>query len=231
MRLRNRGTRRRLSGVVVRPRGVHASSAPVSAVCSGIATTSVQDVGEGVGLGPITRRSPIVGGAEHRRRNGGPVTDGYSERTPSRRRSRDRGQTFVEILVAIVLLGTAVSGTLTALRATIVSGEVDEGQAKAHAWLLAAADAIQRTEYKSCSLGVGAVTSAYDTAVQTAPAPEGWGGGGVGVNVVDFWNKSNGAEVWSDDCGTEVSAQLVEIYVLSPTGDVGKTMQVVKRGG
>ena len=38
-------------------------------------------------------------------------------------RRRDRGTTFVEILVSIVLLGTAVGGTLTALRTTIVSSE------------------------------------------------------------------------------------------------------------
>jgi hypothetical protein len=148
------------------------------------------------------------------------------------RRDRDRGTTFVEVLVSIVLLGTAVGGTLTALRTTILSSEIDEGQAKANAWLLAAQDALDDATYLPCtSSDVGAVTAAYDAAVQAAPAPQGWLGGSVGVNAVSFWSKSDGSEVWGTACGSALSAQLVEIYVLSPNGDVGKTAQVVKDGG
>jgi hypothetical protein len=161
------------------------------------------------------------------------VIDSYGSTAPVRRRRRDRGQTFVEILVSIVLLGTVVGATLTALRTTIVSSRADEGQAKANAWLLAAEDAIYRTPYIPCpSFTAAQVKSAYDIEVQaTTTPPEGWAGGSVGVNVVFFWSKEDGQEVWSDACGTEFSAQLVEIYVRSPSGDVGKTMQVIKRGG
>jgi type II secretory pathway pseudopilin PulG len=164
-----------------------------------------------------------------------PVRDGHGTRASRRRRSRDRGQTFVEILVAIVLLGTAVSGTLTALRTTIISSKVDEDQAKAQAWLQAAADAIQRTEYKPCpSYDVAQVKGLYDDAVQDVvdvPPPPGWEAGSIGVTEVEFWSKSNGNEIWGAVCGTPMSAQRVEIYVLSPTGDLGKSLQVIKRGG
>ncbi|HWM18208.1 MAG TPA: prepilin-type N-terminal cleavage/methylation domain-containing protein, partial [Ilumatobacteraceae bacterium] len=70
---------------------------------------------------------------------------------PASRRQRDRGSTFVEVLVALVLLGTAVGGTLTALRTTIISSRLDENQTKAHAWLLAVEDALYRAPYHSCS--------------------------------------------------------------------------------
>ena len=160
------------------------------------------------------------------------MTDSYESNAPVRRRGRDRGQTFVEILVSIVLLGTVVGATLTALRTTIISSKADEGQAKANAWLLAAADEIYRTTYRPCpSFDAAQVRSEYDSDVQATTPPEGWTGGSVGVNVVYFWSKDDGQEVWSDTCGTGLSAQLVEIYVLSPSGDVGKTMQVIKRGG
>ncbi len=150
---------------------------------------------------------------------------------PTRR--RDRGTTFVEILVSIVLLGTAVGGTLTALRTTIVSSERDAGQAKAQSWMVAAADAVHRTPYMSCdTFDVGAVKNAYDLAVQSAPPPEGWAvGGSVGVNIVYFWSKADGQEIWGTACGSPLSSQLVEIYVRSPTGDIVRTMQVIKRGG
>jgi hypothetical protein len=66
-------------------------------------------------------------------------------------RRRDRGTTFVEILVSIVLLGTAVGGTLTALRTTIASTERDDGVTKAGAWLHEAEEAIHRTPYLKCT--------------------------------------------------------------------------------
>ena len=145
---------------------------------------------------------------------------------------RDRGTSFVEILVSIVLLGTVVGGTLTALRTTIVSSEADGNQAKANAWLLAAAETVYQTTFESCPASdVGDVQNAYDNAVRVgAPPSEWWPGGSVGVNVVYFWSKSDGREVWADVCGTSGSPQLVEIYVRSPDGDVGKTMRVVKDG-
>ncbi len=71
---------------------------------------------------------------------------------PLHERRRDRGTTFVEILVSIVLLGTAVGGTLTALRTTIVSSKVDGDVTKASVWLREAEEALHRTAYKQCSV-------------------------------------------------------------------------------
>jgi hypothetical protein len=134
--------------------------------------------------------------------------------------------------VSIVLLGTAVGGTLTALRTSIVSSDLGADHAKAHAWLLAAEDEIHQTEYKSCAdLDAAAIKGFYDDAVQDAQAPPGWEAtGGVGVNIVWFWSKVDGQEQWGDECRIGFSAQLVEIYVLSPGGGLGKTLQVVKSG-
>ena len=75
-------------------------------------------------LGPTGRWGPIiVSGTQNRRRSGGPVRTRHGEHAPVHGGGRDRGTTFVEVLVSIVLLGTAVGGTLTALRTTIVSSE------------------------------------------------------------------------------------------------------------
>ncbi len=70
----------------------------------------------------------------------------HGENAPVHERRRDRGTTFVEILVSIVLLGTAVGGTLTALRTTIVSSERRRRSVtKASVWLRAAEEALHRT--------------------------------------------------------------------------------------
>ena len=161
-------------------------------------------------------------------------------------RDRDRGQTFVEILVSIVLLGTAVGGTLTALRTTIASSQQDDDQTNAHAWLLAIEDALYRTPYYSCAdpgpgvdglagMDEGDILFEYEAAINAAPRPAGWGTATVAISNLEFWQKSDGTPVWDPNCSTHPSvrrsAQLVTVYLLSPTLDVGKTIQVVKDGG
>jgi hypothetical protein len=179
------------------------------------------------------------------------MKDGCGGCAPVSRRRRDRGTTFVEILVSIVLLGTAVGGTLTALRTTIISGERDDGQADARTWLLAAADALYQAPYYSCEAPVpglpagpdpdegidaGEIWASYEAAIAAAPRPSGWSTAIIDVPNVQFWQKSNGVEGWNPACPADPtairqSAQLVTIYVLSPNGTVGKTIQVVKNGG
>lgn len=162
-------------------------------------------------------------------------------------RRRDRGTTFVEILVSIVLLGTAVGATLTALRTTIVSTERDDGQAEVQGWLLAAEDALNRTPFYSCAdvgpgedglpgMDEGDILFEYEKAIALAPRPDGWESGTIQIPSLQFWQKSNGAELWDPNCPSDpsplrMSAQLVDIYVLSPDGAVGKTIQVVKGAG
>jgi hypothetical protein len=165
------------------------------------------------------------------------------------RRRRDRGSTFVEVLVALVLLGTAVGGTLTALRTTVISGRRDENQTNAHSWLLTVEDALYRAPYYSCvdpgpgpdgpdpddGIDAGEIWASYEAAVAAAPRPSGWGTATVQIPDLQFWRKTDGTPVWDSVCSTDPSvrrsAQLVTIYVLSPMGDVGKTIQVVKDAG
>ena len=168
---------------------------------------------------------------------------------PAPRRLRDRGTTFVEVLVAIVLLGTAVGGTLTALRTTIVSSQRDENYTKAHAWLLVVEDALYRAPYYACvdpgpgpngpdpddGIDAGEIWASYEAAIEAAPRPDGWSAATVQISNLEFWNKADGVAGWAPTCSTDPSvrksAQLVTMYILSPTNDVGKTIQVVKDGG
>ena len=165
------------------------------------------------------------------------------------RRRRDRGSTFVEVLVSLVLLGTAVGGTLTALRTTIVSSRHDEDQTDAHAMLLAAEDALYRAPYYACvapgpgpdgpdpddGIDVAEIRASYEAAVDAAPRPPGWATATVSISSFEFWAKSNGTPSWVPLCSTDPSvrrsAQLITLLILSPTNDVGKTIQVVKDGG
>lgn len=68
-----------------------------------------------------------------------PATDDRHQ--PSR---RDRGVTFVELVVTIVLLGTVVLGILAATRASIRSSTVSSEAARVESALLTAADRVER---------------------------------------------------------------------------------------
>jgi hypothetical protein len=152
------------------------------------------------------------------------------------RRFRDRGATLVEILVSIVLLGTAVGGTLTALRTTIVSNALDEDRSAAELWLRQAEEQLYFAPYVSCSTTDGAnVVLAYRSVLQSVAPPPSWGGGTIDITSISYWGRDgNRHEGWRlAECDVAPNArvaQLVEFYVRSPDGDVGRTIQVVKRG-
>ncbi|MGH9132788.1 MAG: type II secretion system protein [Ilumatobacteraceae bacterium] len=147
-------------------------------------------------------------------------------------RCRDRGTTFVEVLVAIVLLGTVVGGTLTALRTTIVSSERGAGMATASAWLREAEATLHTDPFYPCTTPTD-VTNHYLAVLEGAPRPAEWGvGGTINITSVQFWGRdASKQEGWQPACTPgSVAAQLIEFYVLSPSGDVGQRIQVVKGG-
>ncbi len=154
---------------------------------------------------------------------------------PIRPRGRDRGQTFVEILVAIVLLGTAVGGTLTALRTTIISTKTDVSLTKASTWLRGAEEALHRTPYLDCTLPVD-IPAAYRAVIQSVPPPQGWEGATIDIASVQFWGRdANHYEGWmpvctADSTHTPYVAQLIDVYVLSVDGAFGQHIQVIKGG-
>ena len=66
--------------------------------------------------------------------------------------SRDRGVTFVELLVSIVLLGTVGIAVLTTLRVTITGTQLQRDHSRALQWLESAAAVVQGTNRESCIL-------------------------------------------------------------------------------
>ena len=170
------------------------------------------------------------------------MADGFASRESSgdhgRVPPRDRGFTFIELLVAIVLLGTVVVATLTGLRAAIIAGTVDEDHSKTYAWLQAASDAIAATEYKSCSSSSNdAIVSAYQSAVDVAPRPDGWSTTGTmlvsSVRYLSRASTTGSPEVWDMTCAagnssSPVYPQLVKLVVIAPDGGLTRTFEVIK---
>jgi prepilin-type N-terminal cleavage/methylation domain-containing protein len=170
------------------------------------------------------------------------MADGFASRESIRDdglgAARDRGFTFIELLVAVVLLGTIVVATLAGLRAAIVAGTVDENHSKTYAWLQTASDAIATTDYKSCSsFSNDEIVSAYQSAVDAATRPEGWSTtGAMLVSSVRYLSRATttgSPEVWDTNCAADNSAspvypQLVKLVVISPDGNLTRTIEVIK---
>ena len=158
-------------------------------------------------------------------------------RRPSHDRPPDTGTTFIEVLVALVLLGTIVVATLAGLRASIIGSQVDENNARGHAWLQAAADAIYATAYLACDANpVSTIETAYQSAADTATRPAEWtpgSGANVDVTSIEFLSRAGTVESWGSACASGASTsplypQRVRIEVTGPDGSFTAQLELIK---
>ena len=150
--------------------------------------------------------------------------------------SGDRGFTLIEILVSIVLLGLAATGTLVAMAMGVRGSASHRDLTNAQEWLQSAADNLQGQPRQDCD-NVGGVAgeaearirSTYQTYVQTVSSPDGWTPSQITVlNPVRFWDGDQYQTVCYDNYG--INLQLVTLQVKNPSGQVVRTLQVVKGG-
>lgn len=146
---------------------------------------------------------------------------------------RDRGVSLVEILVSIVLLGTAITALLTTLRVTIDASALDRDHANAHAWLQTAADVLYGEPREDCgdqSLSKqDIVWDTYNKIVQGTHEsnPEGWPAANIEVvQPVLFWDGEQYQLTCYDNEG--ITLQLITIQVRNEDNRIIETVQVVK---
>lgn len=146
------------------------------------------------------------------------------------RRDRDAGVTLVELLIAVVLLGTGVAAMLTALTVTISATATERDHANAHAWLQSAADTLYRSERMDCTENTLAeIEAAYQLVLDSSEDPEGWHAVGGLIEIVSpvlFWDGDQYQGVCYDD--QNINLQLITIQVSNPDGKIVETVQVVK---
>jgi type II secretory pathway pseudopilin PulG len=140
---------------------------------------------------------------------------------------RDRGATFVEMLISVVLLGTVGIAVLAAMSAAIVAARTNDQLATTQSRLAQAVDAISDTEpeqiaYGDCADGspIGAYQAALD--VQFAPP------GSIEVVSVEYWNGDIGE--FGSDCRTAVDGDRLQRVTLRAEVDgIAREVAVVKR--
>ena len=152
---------------------------------------------------------------------------------------RDGGMSFIELLVAIVLLGTVVVGVLTAMRATIIGTRLERDHSKAQQWLQSGVGVIEGYNFAKCStltLNGSNVQAAYQAAIDNpttgAQQPYGFSGATITVLLPEVWDGSKWEPFASQSqCLDEflLRQQLVTIVVRGPQGDIIETVEMVKR--
>lgn len=150
------------------------------------------------------------------------------------------GMTLIEVLIAIVLLGGVVAGSMAALRATILAGTLHRDHSNAHAWLQSASDVLYAAPKVYCDpvkpdRGEAAARAAYDLVIDRVANPEGWDDHQIRiVPKVRFWNATNTDSdvdieyVFGSACDPSLSLQLIEIEVRSMSGKIIESVEVVK---
>ena len=142
------------------------------------------------------------------------------------------------MLVAIVLLGTVVVGSLTALRATIIATEIDADHANGYTWLQAAADAVDAATYVGCDAAPNnTIVAAYQAAANAASRPAEWVSTSATVTVdsVDYLSRAGAGETWGPTCGlgdpeSPMRSQRVRLVVVDPDGEFSADLEVIKGG-
>jgi prepilin-type N-terminal cleavage/methylation domain-containing protein len=151
---------------------------------------------------------------------------------------RDRGFTFVEILVSIVLLGTVVVGVLTAVRATIIGTTIERDHSKAQQWLQSAVGVIEAYNFANCdtlTISGAAVEAEYQAAIDNvttgAKRPYGFTSATIDVKTPEVWDGTKFvAFATQTTCYDQflLRQQLVTIEVSHPSGIV-ESVEMVKR--
>lgn len=156
---------------------------------------------------------------------------------PDASRLRDRGLTFIELLVALVLISTAMVAILTAVRATVIGTRVERDHSKAQQWLQSAVGVIEAQDFASCDplvINGSSVETAYQAAIDNvttgAKRPYGFAGATIDVNTPDVWNGTSFVPFDSQTVCYDQSRlrqQRVRIEVVHPNG-ITESVEMIK---
>ena len=160
------------------------------------------------------------------------------------RSDRDRGALLIEVVIAIVLLGTVVAASVAGLTTTINASSLDRDHANAHAWLQTAADMLYARELVVCGTmdpldpvnDVALVAAEYQATIRQTENPENWGANNISVIALEWWSididsAGVGTESWGTQCDAgDTNLQKVELQVTAEDGRIVEEVEVIIGG-
>jgi prepilin-type N-terminal cleavage/methylation domain-containing protein len=135
--------------------------------------------------------------------------------------SEDRGETLIELLVAVAIMGVALVAIIGAFGASITMSDVHRKQASAGAAVRNYAELVTNyvagTGYSSC-----AAASAYSAGTVGYTAPSGYSATPASIK---YWSGS----AWSASCGTDTGLQQLTLTVSSTDTRASERLVLVLR--
>ena len=147
---------------------------------------------------------------------------------------------MVEVIIAVVLMGGVVAGTMATLLASTMAGTIHRDHSNGHAWLQTASDILYAAPKVGCDAtqpdnGEASVRAAYNLVVDNVPHPQDWEEWQIRiVPPVQFWNAANldaDPDVeyfFGAGCDPSLTLQLVEIEVRNVDGNIIESVEIVK---
>ena len=138
----------------------------------------------------------------------------------TRRRREDRGESLVELLVAVAIMGTAVVALLAGLATAVVVSDQHRKQAAAGVQVRTFAETVERAINGSPSASVECASATTYESVFTAEP-----GYASDVVAVQYWTGSR----FSDTCPPDLGVQKVSLAVRSTDDRAVETVDVIIR--
>jgi prepilin-type N-terminal cleavage/methylation domain-containing protein len=140
----------------------------------------------------------------------------------------DRGDTLVEVMVTISILGIAMVAITGGMATSIVTSDIHHKQAVSGMVLTNFAEAVQAAPYVACP---AAAPASYATATVTGTVvPSGYTTAIVSTTAMPFEYASGGTPPFQSGCpGTDQGAQRIWLSASSNDGRDVETVQIVKR--
>ena len=133
----------------------------------------------------------------------------------------ERGDTLIEVLIAITVVGISSTALLAGLATAINLSATHRGQADADVVLVSAADSVKNQTYVACP---GVSTSSYNPTLGVS-LPSGWSSSNLTISSVKGWNGTGFVSCPAIDA----KLQLVTITATTPDGRSTESVDVVKR--
>lgn len=131
----------------------------------------------------------------------------------------DRGETLLEVLIAVVIIGVAIVAIIGGLVTSVLMSDIHRKQATAGATVRDYAETIEKYvagSYVACQSAAN-----YTSAVGFTSPP----GYTRSVTSVSYWNGSG----WVSACGTDVGLQQLTVQVASSDGRASEQLVIVVR--
>ena len=136
--------------------------------------------------------------------------------------NHDRGETLLELLVAVTIMGIAVVAIIAGIGTSILVSDIHRKQATAGTVVRNYAEAVDRGiaagPYTSC-----ATTGAYASPPGFSPTS----GFTASITAVQYWNDTT--KTFSGTCTTDGGVQKLSLRVASGDGRASETLDLIVR--